>query len=425
MLKNFWYAVEFAHAVERRPRKVTCLGQDFVLWRRRDGQVACLSDLCVHRGGALSMGPLTSEDRIACPYHGWEYDPDGTCVLIPANPPGRGIPKKARVDAYPVVERYGMIWAFLGDLPEEERPPIPVIPQHDDPAYRAVYWETTVEANYERTLENVVDAAHTPFVHGTAFGNPDKPEIPDYEMTGDDWHAEADIRLSPPLPKGLWGALARRRPRAEHVIVSNGWYLPNIVKLHVRLPFGDLILYDHNIPLSQTRTLVKIVGYRNFFTGAWADGNASKRIARIFEQDRRVVESQRPELLPYDLGAELHLRSDALQVAYRRRRQQLMEQGWWVTGDDLVTGDGPRTEATVIPSPARRDNPSLARAWVHKARGESAPHDADREDAAPDGATRSGTGRADATPAETTPTDTAPAGLATGDARGDAAHEPA
>ncbi|TXK40805.1 aromatic ring-hydroxylating dioxygenase subunit alpha [Nonomuraea sp. C10] len=368
MLKNFWYAIEFSHVVEHRPRKVTCLGQDFVIWRRRDGSVACLSDLCVHRGGALSLGTLV-EDRVACPYHGWEYEPDGTCVKIPANPPGRGIPKKARVDAYPIVEKYGLVWAYLGDLPEDKRPPIPHMAEHDDPSFRAVYWQTVVEANYERAMENVVDAAHTPFVHGTAFGNPDKPEIPDYEVTQGEWHAEADILLNPPAPKGLWGMLSPKR--LDPVVVTNGWYLPNVVKLHIRLPFGDLIMYDHNIPISQGRTMVKLVGYRNFFTGKWADRNAVKRIQRIFEQDRVVVESQRPELLPFDLAAELHLRSDALQIAYRRRRQELIDDGWWLGGDDIVMGDVPRREATVIPSPARRDNPELARAWVHKTRGDS------------------------------------------------------
>ncbi|MEV4840444.1 aromatic ring-hydroxylating dioxygenase subunit alpha [Nonomuraea sp. NPDC049486] len=368
MLKNFWYAIEFSHVVEHRPRKVTCLGQDFVIWRRRDGSVACLSDLCVHRGGALSLGTLV-EDRVACPYHGWEYESDGTCVKIPANPPGRGIPKKARVDAYPIVEKYGLVWAYLGDLPEDKRPPIPHMAEHDDPSFRAVYWQTVVEANYERAMENVVDAAHTPFVHGTAFGNPDKPEIPDYEVTQGEWHAEADILLNPPAPKGLWGMLSPKR--LDPVVVTNGWYLPNVVKLHIRLPFGDLIMYDHNIPISQGRTMVKLVGYRNFFTGKWADRNAVKRIQRIFEQDRVVVESQRPELLPFDLAAELHLRSDALQIAYRRRRQELIDDGWWLGGDDIVMGDVPRREATVIPSPARRDNPELARAWVHKTRGDS------------------------------------------------------
>ncbi|GGV18357.1 hypothetical protein GCM10010182_44650 [Actinomadura cremea] len=367
MLKNFWYAVEFAHAVTRAPRRVTCLGQDFVLYRKRDGGLVCLSDLCVHRGAALSAGGLVGDDGIACPYHGWRYGPDGACTGIPANPGGRGIPKKARVDSYPVREEYGMVWAFLGDLPEDERPPIPHFPEHDDPSFRTVYVEMVIEANYERTFENVVDASHTPFVHGTRFGNPDKPEIPDYEITEDAWSAVADISLSPPPAKGLWKRLYKERP--EEVLVTNGWYLPNIVKLHVRLPFGDMVLYDHNIPLDRNRTLVKIVGYRNFFTGRWADSDARRRIRSILLQDKPVVESQRPELLPYDLPDELHLRSDALQVAYRRRRQQLMADGWWVGDEDVLKVDGARGSAIVIPSPARRENPDLARAWQHRARG--------------------------------------------------------
>jgi phenylpropionate dioxygenase-like ring-hydroxylating dioxygenase large terminal subunit len=367
VLKNFWYAVEFASKVGREPRQVTCLGQNFVLFRTESGAVSCLSDLCVHRGGALSMGTV-SGDLITCPYHGWQYNSGGVCVRIPANAPERNIPRKARVDAYPTVERHGMVWAFLGDLPEDQRPPIPEIPQWDDPAFKAVEYEMVVDANYERTFENVVDAAHTPFVHGTAFGNPDKPQIPDYEVRQTDWSGEADILMSPPPPKGLWGLLARRKERPEYVTVTNGWYLPNVVKLHVRLPIGDLILYDFNIPLSQDRTLVKILGFRSFFTGAWADGNTRKRIEKILLQDRPIVESQRPELLPFDLADELHVRSDALQIAYRRRRAQLIEDGWWVGDADVITGDGPHRSATVIPSPVRRDNPELASAWVHKAR---------------------------------------------------------
>ncbi|MCX4096860.1 aromatic ring-hydroxylating oxygenase subunit alpha [Nocardia sp. alder85J] len=372
MLKNFWYAVEFASRVGREPRRVTCLGQNFVLYRTEAGVVTCLSDLCVHRGGALSMGTV-SGDVITCPYHGWQYDSGGVCVRIPANAPERTIPRKARVDAYPTVERHGMVWAFLGDLPEEQRPPIPEIPQWEDPAFKAVEYEMVVDANYERTFENVADASHTPFVHGTAFGNPDRPQIPDYEVRQTEWSAEADIQMSPPPPKGLWGLLAKRRPRAEYVTVTNGWYLPNVVKLHVRLPIGDLILYDFNIPLSQDRTLVKILGFRSFFTGAWADGNTKKRIEKILLQDRPVVESQRPELLPFDLADELHVRSDALQIAYRRRRAQLIEQGWWVGDSEVVTGDGPHRSATVIASPVRRDNPELASAWVHKARNGGTP----------------------------------------------------
>ncbi len=38
----------------------------------------------------------------------------------------------------------------------------------------------------------------------------------------------------------------------------------------------------------------------------------------IFGQDQRVVESQRPERVPFDLAAELHLKFDAVAVAYRK-----------------------------------------------------------------------------------------------------------
>jgi hypothetical protein len=77
----------------------------------------------------------------------------------------------------------------------------------------------------------------------------------------------------------------------------------------------------------------------------------------------------RPELLPFDLSAELNVRSDLLGLTYRRRRQELAAKGWLLSGADTITGDVPGRTATVIPSPARRENPELARAWVHKARG--------------------------------------------------------
>jgi phenylpropionate dioxygenase-like ring-hydroxylating dioxygenase large terminal subunit len=307
------------------------------------------------------------------------YQPDGQCVKIPAQP-DRGVPRKARVVSYPTAERYGFIWVYLGDLPEEERPPIPVWPEFDEliengGKYRTVTGEFLWNANYERILENGCDIAHTPFVHAGAFGNPEKPEVPDYELEQpDEWSAFATVDLYPPAPKGIWGHFARLRgqdlSKRPPVTTSAGWMLPNMIKLHVRLPIGDLIIYDTNIPIDDTHTLVKWVALRTFFTGKWANKNAIQRTIRIFYQDAEVVDKVRPELLPFDLGAELHIRSDLIAVQYRRRRQELAEKGWLLSPDDVITGDVPKRTATVIASPARRENPELARAWVHKARGE-------------------------------------------------------
>ncbi len=371
MLKNMWYACEFSHAVTNKPLKVEILGQKLVMWRDRKGNVHSLSDLCVHRGGSLAGGWLTPDDsKIVCPYHGWEYEGSGACAKIPAHPQ-RNIPKKARVDSYPVEEKYGFVFVFMGDLAEEDRPPLPEIPELDDPNFKKIYGDFWWDVNYERATENAMDPSHAPYVHGNRFGDPDNPQIPDFEVALTPWSGTARIPLYPPPgnSKGLWGRLFRRslkeageRPMVE---VRNGFFLPNIVLLYVPLPFGTMILVDANVPVGPNRTRSLYIGMRDFFKGNWADKDAHKRIRYIFEQDRVVIEQQRPELLPYDLGDELHVRSDALQVAYRRRRNELIDQGWGIDMHQIV-GDGPRDTAVVIPSPARREIPELARAWTHK-----------------------------------------------------------
>lgn len=387
MFKNFWYAVEFAERVGRTPASVVCLGQRLVLYRTAAGRVVCLSDLCAHRGAALSGGTVAG-DCVVCPYHGWRFDADGACTRIPANPPGRAIPAKARVDAYPVEERHGFVWVFLGDLPEAERPPIPEWPEfadlvQDGGRFRAVTGEFLWHSNYERILENGCDIAHTPFVHSGSFGNPERPEVEDYTLEETEWSAFATVRLHPPAAKGLWSrlyrgdrALARRPP----VTVTAGWMLPNLIKLHVRLPLGNMIIYDSNIPVDENTTLVKWVALRDFFTGGWADANARKRVLKIFREDAPVVDAVRPELLPVDLAAELHLKSDLVSVAYRRRRRELVDKGWQIGPEDTIGGGSPGRDAVVIASPGRRAVPELARAWAQKSRDAASGRTTDPDD---------------------------------------------
>ncbi len=379
MLKNFWYAVAFIEEITDKPTRLTVLGQELVLFRqKRSGKVIAMSDLCVHRGGALSGGWQDDKGCLVCPYHGWEYDADGKVVRVPANQPGRPIPKKARVDSYPVQEKYHFVWVFLGDLPEDERPPIPDWDEHfNNPDLAYVHGEFLWQANYERVLENGVDIAHTPWVHGGAFGNRDKPEVEEYEPTITPWSAEATTKQNPPKKnvKGIKKLIYRKE--AKDVLTTTAWYMPNLIKLHVRLPIGELVIYDTNIPIDENTTLTKWIAFRTFFTGRWADFDAKRRTHEIFLQDQVVVENQRPELLPADLSAELPMRSDAMSIAYRRRRAELIEMGWGIETDRFV-GSGPRTEATVIPSPARREG-DFSRAWVMKEVPSRLPSTVDQE----------------------------------------------
>ena len=375
MLKNFWWPVEFSENVTTSAMGAQVIGQRLVLWRDSKGKVHCLSDLCVHRGGALSAG-WTKNDAVVCPYHGWEFNGDGDCLKIPAQPQ-RGIPKKARVDAYPVVEKYGWVWTFLGDLADDERPPLPDIPELEDPQYKQVTGSYYWDVNYERAIENGMDPSHAAFVHGNRFGDPNNPYIEDYEVTLTDWSGIANIRLRAPAKqlKGRWGKMVRKQlargmelggtAKARPDTTKAGFYLPCINVLHVPLPIGNMYLIDAHVPIDENHTRTMYIGLRDFAKQTWADKDTHRRIHYIFKQDDDVLKSQRPEMVPFNLTDEMHIRSDALQVAYRRRRNELIEKGWGVDVHQIV-GDGPRDVAYVIPSPARRNNPELARAWVHK-----------------------------------------------------------
>ena len=119
--------------------------------------------------------------------------------------------------------------------------------------------------------------------------------------------------------------------------------------LDVGTPMGELKIFDVNIPIDEKTTLVKFVALRTFFKGKWADRDARRRVFKVLYEDQAVVDKVRPELLPFDLSAELHVKSDYNAVLYRRRRQELIESGWGVEGNTIV-GEGPaRVEAAGHP----------------------------------------------------------------------------
>ena len=371
LIKNQWYAIELGAAVTGQPMKVPVHGHDLVLYRSSDGAVHAQSDLCVHRGGALSGGRVV-DDCLECPYHGWRYDADGRCVRIPANRPDLPIPRKARIDTYPCVERQGFVWAFLGDAGESDRPPPPSLDGLDDApearreGYRAVSGTFEWRANYDRVLENAVDIAHTPFVHAGSFGNPDRPEIHEYEIErrsdGDRLVSVlATVDLDPPAPRGMWAKAYKSKGERPPVRTTTGFYPPNMSMLVVRPPLGEIRLYTAAVPVDEHSTVSKFCMLRNFLTGKWADRDSVKRTLKIFREDRATVEGQRPELLPFDLSAELHVRSDSIQLAYRRWRQRCLDRG---LGLPTPSEAESRRQNAVIGSPARAADPELAGAWV-------------------------------------------------------------
>ena len=149
MLINFWYPMADSDELTDTPIRVEALGHRFALFRDEQGVAHCLADVCIHRGGSLGQGKRRG-DCVECPYHGWQFDGEGRCTRIPTLADGQKIPARARVDSYPVEERYGVVFAFLGDLPAEERPGILEIPQWDQEGWSVTHLVYDWNASFER-----------------------------------------------------------------------------------------------------------------------------------------------------------------------------------------------------------------------------------------------------------------------------------
>jgi nitrite reductase/ring-hydroxylating ferredoxin subunit len=131
-----WHPVALANDLEPGHSAGTRLfDRELCIWRDADGRPHAWEDRCPHRGMRLSFG-FVRGDRIACLYHGWQYDTHGQCRLIPAHP-DLDVPSTIRVVTYPCVERLGMLWVY-SDVTSEP-PPDLTIQQAEVVAVRSLY----------------------------------------------------------------------------------------------------------------------------------------------------------------------------------------------------------------------------------------------------------------------------------------------
>ncbi len=306
ILLNDWHAVRPARDLDATGMTTArLLGVDLVIWRAGDSVMAW-QDLCLHRGAKLSLGEITGEGLLECPYHGWTYDSDGQCVKIPAHP-GQAPPAKAVVKTFHAQIAHGFIWVCLGEPAHS----IPPFEEYADESFRNLLCGPYhFNAAGPRVVENFLDVAHFPFVHENILGVRERPEIGEYEVVTDEGGITAsNITVYQPDPDGSG------RP-------ANVTYTYKVFR-----PLTAYLSKDTEGP--QFAILLMVTPVEELVSEAWMwmvmnhswDTPEAELIAfqdAVAGQDVPIVESQRPELLPLDLQAELHLRSDKTAIAYRR-----------------------------------------------------------------------------------------------------------
>ncbi len=310
-----WHPVAYGHEVSDRPVAATLLGEAVVVWRTADGRAHAMRDLCIHRGTALSLGWI-ADDCLVCPYHAWRYDASGACVRIPQSAAAT-IPTKARTRVYQCQERYGLIWVCLSaDAPAY---PLPEIPEFETGGWKLVNTGPfTWQAHASRQVENFTDFGHFPWVHPGLLGDPERPVVPEHtvETCGHVLHytivrPEAPNSDDFPVFANDEAVKPERRSRYE-------LHLPYTIVL--RLGWGGakgMVYFFASQPEKADRCRGYCIIGRNYdFDDPDSTLQEFERV--IFGQDQRIVESQRPEQVPFDLADELHLKFDAVAVAYRR-----------------------------------------------------------------------------------------------------------
>jgi len=178
LLRRYWHPVGMAADAGATPRPVRILGEELILFREGRGQAGLVYPRCCHRGTTLYYGKV-EERGIRCCYHGWLFDVEGHCLEMPCEPNPTGAQcQRVRQPWYPVEERYGLVFAYLG--PPEKKPVLPRYEclevlqpgefiEADDSSIGSGGIEIA-PCNWLQHFENVVDPYHVPILHGSFSG---------------------------------------------------------------------------------------------------------------------------------------------------------------------------------------------------------------------------------------------------------------
>jgi len=359
MFINFWYPALQAGKLTDEPRKVRMLGQDVVLFRDSDGRAHCLANTCSHRGGSLAGGKIKG-DCIQCPYHGWQFDGEGRCTKIPSLGKNAGIPARTRVDAYPVQEKYGLVFAFLGDLPDGERPPLLEIPEFENDDWRATWMEYEVPFNFERSVENGLDPAHNEFVHPTHGyeGENDNYRVNIVRWVGDaEWGPGFFAQFNSPESKDK--DFAKMKQASNTREAGTGAIGPNQVWTYIRFGPGKAMhQYMYECPIDELQTRIFLVNLRSTFLDPEMDEKVNQMNWTIASQDITVLSDLHPKLTPPTNTREFMVPADEPILRYRERLKAWEARGWRIDTEAVAATE--RAAAYAIPSPQRREH----KGWV-------------------------------------------------------------
>lgn len=333
-LRNAWYAAGSTTEIGRTPLRRVLLDQPVVFFRKEDGSAVALADRCPHRFAPLSRGRLVG-DELQCGYHGLRFDASGACTH---NPHGGPIPRQARVRAYPLLERHGFVWIWMGDAAADPALLPDLAPFGRDDGHATVDGYLRIAANYQLITDNLLDLSHVEFLHA-AFAVQDVLETSRTELLRDGntihsnrWKPSCTVSR---FLRMFWQSASERGDARANM----RWDPPAIMFLDVGVTeVGAAIADGVTMPFLHLLTPETATSTHYF----WAmirdrqidDTEVDARVKRIVtqafaEEDEPMIEAQQQQIGPdvdlMELGPVL-LQPDAAAVNARRTLSRLIAE---------------------------------------------------------------------------------------------------
>jgi len=307
-----WYVVGIdSDFTENQPQKITVWNKNYVVWKNSNHTYIALDDACSHKGASLSGGSVCN-NNIVCPYHGYEFNGNGTLTTIP------GINFQSShvydVSKYEIIEKNG--WIYLNtysDIVTRNNNDISLVDnifveEEISKGDSVVFLKMDFDC-YSRILsENSLDIMHIGFVH--TFGNSKNP---------------APVEIHPPHEVGPFHyktsysyesgdeSLARKYFRASNLTVENEFILPHTTV--ARIIFGNYVntVVTFALPVNEDKSILFVKTYRNFWKNGFGDRITRNMMYNTMLQDKAIVENIDKRFI----DGRFNMRFDKLQNTYK------------------------------------------------------------------------------------------------------------
>jgi phthalate 4,5-dioxygenase oxygenase subunit len=171
LFRSYWMPALLAEELPANdcpPVRVKLMSERLLAFRDSNGRYGLIDEFCAHRGVSLWFG-RNEECGLRCPYHGWKYDVTGQCIEVPSEPEESGFAKKVKLKSYPLVEKGGVLWTYMG--PPEKQPPLPEWEFATVPDDQRFVSKRVQESNWLQAMEGGIDSSHVSFLHRGDLNN--------------------------------------------------------------------------------------------------------------------------------------------------------------------------------------------------------------------------------------------------------------